>query len=80
LARVTTTPIPELDYDQLLYWERTVRSVANFTRQDAEGLLQMAAEIPIRSTVQTFPLEEANEALLALKRSEIDGAGVLVVE
>lgn len=80
LAGVTMTPIPELDYDELLYWERTVRSVANFTRQDAEELLQVAAEIPIHSTVQTFPLEAANEALLALKRSEIDGTAVLVVE
>ncbi|MDY6877201.1 MAG: zinc-dependent alcohol dehydrogenase family protein [Chloroflexota bacterium] len=80
LAGVTMTPIPELDYDRLLYWERTVRSVANFTRQDAEELLQVAAEIPIHTTVQTFPLEAANQALLALKRSEIDGMGVLVVE
>ncbi|MFQ6099759.1 MAG: zinc-dependent alcohol dehydrogenase family protein [Anaerolineae bacterium] len=79
LAGVTMTPIPEMDYE-LLYWERTVRSVANFTRQDAEELLQVAAEIPIQTTVQTFPLEAANEALLALKRSEIDGTGVLVVE
>jgi propanol-preferring alcohol dehydrogenase len=79
LAGVTMTPIPELDYDRLLYWERTVRSVANFTRQDAEELLQVAAEIPIHTTVQTFPLEAANETLLALKRSEIDGTGVLVV-
>jgi len=78
LAGVTMTPIPRLDYD-LLYWERTLRSVANFTRQDAQELLRLAAEIPIRTTVQTFPLEAANEALLALKRSEIDGAGVLVV-
>jgi propanol-preferring alcohol dehydrogenase len=80
LAGVTMTPIPELNYDKLLYWERTVRSVANFSRQDAEELLQVAAEIPIHSTVQTFPLEAANEALLALKRSEIDGIGVLVVK
>jgi len=80
LAGVTMTPIPELDYDRLLYWERTVRSVANFTRQDAEELLRIAAEIPIRTTVQTFALQEANEALLALKRSEIDGTGVLVQE
>ena len=78
LAGVTMTPTPRLDYD-LLYWERTLRSVANFTRQDAQELLRLAAEIPIRTTVQTFPLEAANEALLALKRSEIDGAGVLVV-
>ncbi len=80
LAGVTMTPIPELNYDRLLYWERAVRSVANFTRQDAEELLQVAAEIPIHTTVQTFPLEAANEALLALKRSEIDGTAVLVVE
>jgi propanol-preferring alcohol dehydrogenase len=79
LAGVTMTPIPELDYDRLLYWERGIRSVANFTRQDAEELLQVAAEIPIQTTVQIFPLEAANEALLALKRSEIDGTGVLVV-
>jgi len=79
LAGVTMTPIPELNYDELLYWERTVRSVANFTPQDARELLRAAAEIPIRTTVQTFPLEQANEALLALKRSEIDGAGVLIV-
>ncbi|MBN1976481.1 MAG: zinc-dependent alcohol dehydrogenase family protein [Anaerolineae bacterium] len=79
LAGVTMTPIPEIDYDRLLYWERSIRSVANFTRQDAQELLQVAAEIPIQASVQTFPLEEANEALLALKRSEIDGTGVLVV-
>jgi propanol-preferring alcohol dehydrogenase len=80
LAGVTMSPIPEIDYDRLLYWERGVRSVANFTRRDAQELLQVAAEIPIQTTVQTFPLEEANEALLALKRSQIDGTGVLVIE
>jgi len=79
LAGVTMSPIPELDYDELLYWERGVRSVANFTRQDAHELLELAAEIPIETTVESFRLEEANEALLALKRSEIDGSGVLIV-
>lgn len=79
LAGVTMTPIPELDYDRYLYWERTVRSVANFTRQDAEEFLRLAAEIPVRPTVQTFPLEAANEALQALKEGRINGAGVLVV-
>jgi propanol-preferring alcohol dehydrogenase len=78
LAGVTMSPIPELDYDELLYWERAVRSVANFTRQDARELLELAAQIPIQTTVQPFPLERANEALLALKRSEIDGTAVLV--
>jgi propanol-preferring alcohol dehydrogenase len=80
LAGVTMSPIPEIDYDRLLYWERGVCSVANFTRQDAQELLQVAAEIPIETSVQTFPLEEANEALLALKRSQIDGTGVLMIE
>jgi len=79
MAGVTMTPIPELDYDHLLYWERVVRSVANFTRQDAAEFLQLAAEIPVQTTVQTFPLEAANEALLALKEGRINGAGVLVL-
>ncbi len=80
LAGVTMTPIPSLDYDALLYWERTVRSVANFTRQDAQELLSIAAEIPIHSTVRPFRLEEANEALRALKHSEINGTAVLVMD
>ncbi|MCS7178713.1 MAG: zinc-dependent alcohol dehydrogenase family protein [Anaerolineae bacterium] len=79
LAGVTMTPIPELDYHRLLYWERGVRSVANFTRQDAEEFLRLAAEIPVRVAVQTFPLEAANEALRALKEGRINGAGVLVI-
>jgi propanol-preferring alcohol dehydrogenase len=80
LAGVTMTPIPELDYDELLYWERTVRSVANFTRRDAQEFLELAAEIPVQTTVEPFALGDANRALLALKRSEIDGTGVLVME
>jgi propanol-preferring alcohol dehydrogenase len=56
-----------------------VRSVANFTRQDARELLALAAEIPIQTTVRRYPLNQANEALLALKRSEIDGTAVLTV-
>ena len=54
LAGVTMSPIPELDYDRLLYWEKTVRSVANFTREDATELLQLADQIPIQTTVQAF--------------------------
>jgi propanol-preferring alcohol dehydrogenase len=79
LAGVTMSPIPGLDYDRLLYWERTVRSVANFTRQDANELLRLAAEIPIHTTVQAYLLEHANEALSDLKRSAIDGTAVLTV-
>lgn len=79
LAGITMSPLPEMDYS-LLYHERTVRSVANSTRQDARELLRLAAEIPIHTTVEEFPLAAANEALLRLKRSQIQGAGVLVVE
>ncbi len=79
LAGIYMTPIPEIDYNSLLYHERTIRSVANFTRQDAEELLKYAAEIPIHTDTETFPLEQANEALLALKQSRINGCGVLSV-
>jgi len=73
------SPIPEWDYN-LLYGERTVRSVANATRQDAKEFMQLAAQIPVKTEVQAFPLEEANRVLLMLKRSEIKGAAVLVIE
>jgi propanol-preferring alcohol dehydrogenase len=72
------SPIPQMPYD-LIYYERTMRSVANSTRQDAEELLKVAADIPIRTEVLTFPLEEANQALQALKASQIDGAAALYV-
>lgn len=77
-AGIHQTPIPELDYN-LLYGERTLRSVANSTRQDVRDLLALAAAIPIRTSVVTYPLEQANDALLKLKYSEIDGAAVLVI-
>ncbi len=72
------SPIPELPY-HLLYCERTLRSVANFTRQDAEALLRLAAEIPIRTEVEIFALAEANEVLGRLKRSEIRGSAALAI-
>jgi propanol-preferring alcohol dehydrogenase len=78
IAGITMSPIPELDYG-LLYQERSVRSVANSTRQDVIDLLKLAAEIPIRTEVQTFPFEEANRALRDLKQSRFRGAGVLRV-
>ena len=79
LGGIYMTPIPEMKYD-LLYHERIVRSVANATRGDAQQLMQLAGQIPIQTDIQTFPLAEANHALLALKRSEIHGAGVLIVD
>lgn len=70
--------VPEFPYE-LLWGERTIRSVANVTRQDGREFLALAAEIPIQPNYQVFPFEAANEALLALKRSEIDGAAVLAI-
>ncbi len=79
LAGIYMSPIPEMDYVKHIYHERTLRSVANATRKDAEELLKIAAEIPIRTTTQAFPLEEANRVLKLLKDSKIDGAAVLKV-
>ena len=72
------SPIPEMPY-ATLYGERTVRSVANATRRDARELLDLAAEIPIRTEVELYTLGEANEVLRRLKQSEIQGAAVLQV-
>ena len=72
------SPIPEFDYD-LIYGERVLRSAANFTREDAVEFLQLAAEIPIQTEVEVFPLAEANEVLQRLKKSEIRGAAALEI-
>jgi propanol-preferring alcohol dehydrogenase len=77
LAGIYMSPIPEMDYVKYLYHERTLRSVANATRQDGNELLKIAAEIPIKTTTQIFPLEEANKVLQLLKASRIAGAAVL---
>jgi len=79
LAGITMTQIPALDYS-LLYQERVLRSVANSTRQDCREFLELAAEVPVQSEIRMFDLEKANEALQALKRSEINGAGVLQIK
>ena len=78
LGGIHMSDIPSFSYD-LLYWERRIRSVANNTRQDGIDFLRIAAEIPIHTQVQTFDLEQANEALEALKNDGIRGAGVLTV-
>jgi alcohol dehydrogenase, propanol-preferring len=76
LAGITMSSIPSMDYS-LLYHERVIRSVANSTRQDAREFLQLAAEVPLETEVELFDLEQANQALQALKKSEIKGAAVL---
>jgi len=78
LGGIHMSPIPEMPYE-LLWHERTIQSVANSTRQDVIELLQVAAEIPVKTEVEIFPLDQANEALLRLKQSQINGAGVLQI-
>jgi alcohol dehydrogenase, propanol-preferring len=70
--------IPQFDYDSLLWGERQIRSVANMTRADARDFLKIAAEINLQPKVTSFPLDQANEALLAIKKDAIDGAAVIV--
>ena len=80
LAGIYMSPIPDLDYTRHLYHEKTLRSAANSTRQDVAELLALAAEIPIETQVEAFPLDAANKALLALKEGSIQGAAVLEIE
>jgi propanol-preferring alcohol dehydrogenase len=69
--------IPEFNYDRLLWGERQLRSVANMTRSDARDFLQIAAAINLRPKITVFPLDQANEALAAVKSDSIDGAAVI---
>jgi propanol-preferring alcohol dehydrogenase len=77
LGGIHMSPVPAMPYD-LLYHERIIRSVANNTRQDGREFLDEAARIGVRTSVRTFPLKDANEALIALKTDAIKGAAVLV--
>lgn len=78
LGGIHMSPIPELRYE-LLYHERVVRSVANNTRDDGHAFLREAAQVPVRTHVETFPLEQANVALERLQHDAIRGAAVLTV-
>jgi len=69
--------IPGFPYE-LLWGERVICSVANLTRSDARAFMAMAAQAPLQTTTQTFPLGAANEALDLLRRGEVEGAAVLV--
>jgi propanol-preferring alcohol dehydrogenase len=69
----------DIDYPAHLWLEKEIKSVANVASQDIAGFLQLAAEIPIKPEVQEYPLEQANKALLELKRGFIRGAKVLRV-
>jgi len=70
--------IPQFDYDHLLWGERQLRSVANMTRTDARDFLALAAEIKLHPKVTSFPLDQANEALAAVKSDAINGAAAIL--
>jgi propanol-preferring alcohol dehydrogenase len=76
-AGIHMSDIPSFPY-HLLWEERVVRSVANLTRADAREFLALAARLPIRTHVRTYPLDEANEALADLRAGRLTGAAVLV--
>jgi propanol-preferring alcohol dehydrogenase len=70
--------IPKFPYERL-WGERTVTSVANLTRRDAEEFLALAARVPIRTTVSTYPLDRANAALDGLRSGRLTGAAVITL-
>jgi propanol-preferring alcohol dehydrogenase len=78
LAGIHMTPLPAMEY-ATIYQEKTVRSVANSTRDDVREMLAAAARIPVRTEVEEFSFDDANMVLGKLKRSELRGSGVLIV-
>ena len=79
VAGIYLTDIPSLNYERHLFHEKNLRSVTANTRRDGEELLKLAAEIPLRPRTTSFPLADANRALLMLKQDAISGSGVLIV-
>jgi alcohol dehydrogenase, propanol-preferring len=77
-AGIHMSEIPAFSYD-LLWGERVLRSVANLTRQDGEDFMQLAPEVPVRTQIREFRLEEANEAIQHLRYGELHGAAVLKI-
>jgi propanol-preferring alcohol dehydrogenase len=79
VAGIHLSEIPPLDYERHLFHEKTLRSVTANTRRDGLDLLREAAEIPIRTHVQRFALDQANEALAALRDDRLDAAAAVLV-
>jgi propanol-preferring alcohol dehydrogenase len=77
LAGIHMSPIPAMDYDKYVFFERDIRSVTANTRQDGEEFLAEAAKIPLRPHTQTYDLEEANRALQDVKADRLRGTAVL---
>ena len=78
LAGIHMSPIPTFDYS-LLWRERTLRSVANMTRRDADEFMALAAQATIRAEVESYALEDAADALIAIAEDRVRGAAVLAV-
>jgi propanol-preferring alcohol dehydrogenase len=76
-AGIHMSDIPSFPYDDL-WGEREIRSVANLTRQDGTELLELASKIPIRTTITTYPLDEAEQALADLRAGAFEGTAVLI--
>jgi propanol-preferring alcohol dehydrogenase len=77
-AGIHMSDIPSFPYE-LLWGERVLRSVANLTREDGIELFRVVPQVPVRTSVQSFLLEQANEALAALRHGELQGAAVLEI-
>jgi len=77
LAGIYMTPAPEMDYEKHLFYEKKIISVTASTRRDGEEFLEIAAQIPVKTETTLFNLEEVNRGLKLLKKSEINGAGVV---
>lgn len=75
-AGIHMSEVPSFPYE-ILWGERVLRSVANLTRQDAIDFLALAPQVPVRTRTREFPLEQANEALAALREGDLTGAAVL---
>jgi alcohol dehydrogenase, propanol-preferring len=79
LAGIHMTPIPSIDYDTLLWRERSLRSVANVTRRDAEEFTALAVEANVKAQYVTYPLAAANDALAAIAADSVRGSAVLEI-
>jgi propanol-preferring alcohol dehydrogenase len=80
LAGIHMSPIPQMDYERYVFYERDIRSVTCNTRDDGRELLEEAAQIPIRPHTTLYPLADANRALQDLKNDQISGTGVLAID
>ena len=75
-AGIHMSDIPSFPY-RILWEERSITSVANLTRRDGEEFFALVPRVPVRTTVQTFPLSQANEALASVREGRVEGAAVL---